>query len=62
MYYTSVIIIFGFSILALSKFYAEHLLWPAHRCGNAGRRLMGSMLLLPRLIIFFKPLGKESDG
>jgi uncharacterized protein len=61
MYYTSVIIIFGFSILALSNFTPS--IYFGLLTGAAMlAALMGSMLLLPRLIIFFKPLGKESDG
>ncbi len=57
MYYTSVIIIFGFSILALSNFTPS--IYFGLLTGAAMlAALMGSMLLLPRLIIFFKPLGK----
>ncbi|HCS28257.1 MAG TPA: hypothetical protein DIW43_12435, partial [Spongiibacteraceae bacterium] len=58
MYYTSVIIIFGFSILALSNFTPS--IYFGLLTGAAMlAALMGSMLLLPRLIIFFKPLGKQ---
>lgn len=57
MYYTSVIIIFGFSILALSNFTPS--IYFGLLTGAAMlAALLGSMLLLPRLIIFFKPLGK----
>ncbi len=59
MYYTSVIIIFGFSILALSNFTPS--IYFGLLTGAAMlAALLGSMLLLPRLIIFFKPLGKEA--
>ncbi|MFT5604389.1 MAG: putative RND superfamily exporter protein [Paracoccaceae bacterium] len=57
MYYTSVIIIFGFSILALSNFTPS--IYFGLLTGAAMlAALLGSMLLLPRLIISFKPLGK----
>jgi len=61
MYYTSVIIIFGFSILALSNFTPS--IYFGLLTGAAMlAALMGSMLLLPRLIILLKPLGPgESD-
>lgn len=56
MYYTAVIIIFGFSILALSNFTPS--IYFGLLTGAAMlAALLGSMLLLPRLIIFFKPLG-----
>lgn len=57
MYYTAVIIIFGFSILALSNFTPS--IYFGLLTGAAMlAALLGSMLLLPRLIIFFKPLGR----
>ncbi len=61
MYYTSVIIIFGFSILALSNFTPS--IYFGLLTGAAMlAALMGSMLLLPRLIILVKPLGPGESG
>lgn len=57
MYYTSVIIIFGFSILALSNFNPS-IYFGLLTAGAMFAALMGSMLLLPRLILLVKPLGK----
>ncbi len=61
MYYTAVIIIFGFSILALSNFTPS--IYFGLLTGAAMlAALMGSMLLLPRLILLLKPLGPEMKG
>lgn len=57
MYYTSVIIIFGFSIMVLSKFIPT--IYFGVLTGVAMfAALMGALLLLPKLIIIFKPFGK----
>ncbi|MBU2986989.1 MMPL family transporter [Saccharophagus degradans] len=57
MYYTSVIIIFGFSIMVLSKFIPT--IYFGLLTGVAMfAALMGALLLLPKLIILFKPFGK----
>ena len=57
MYYTAVIIIFGFSILALSNFTPS--IYFGLLTGAAMfAALLGSLLLLPRLLMLFKPLGK----
>jgi predicted RND superfamily exporter protein len=56
MYYTSVIIIFGFSILALSNFNPS-IYFGLLTGGAMLASLLGSMLLLPRLIILVKPMG-----
>lgn len=57
MYYTSVIIIFGFSILALSNFNPS-IYFGLLTAGAMLAALLGSLLLLPRLIVMFKPLGR----
>lgn len=58
MYYTSVIIIFGFSIMVLSKFIPT--IYFGVLTGVAMfAALMGALLLLPKLIILFKPFGKH---
>ncbi|MBO6753680.1 MAG: MMPL family transporter, partial [Spongiibacter sp.] len=58
MYYTSVIIVFGFSILALSNFTPS--IYFGLLTGLAMvAALMGAMLLLPKLILLVKPLGAE---
>lgn len=58
MYYTSITIIFGFSILALSNFKPS--IYFGLLTGVAMlSALLGSLLLLPRLLILFKPLGAE---
>ncbi|WGO99207.1 MMPL family transporter [Saccharophagus degradans] len=57
MYYTSVIIIFGFSIMVLSKFIPT--IYFGLLTGVAMfAALMGALLLLPKLIILFKPFGR----
>ena len=60
MYYTSITIIFGFSILALSNFkpsiYFGVLTGTAMLCA-----LLGALLLLPRLLLVVKPLGPEAS-
>ncbi|WP_339340031.1 MMPL family transporter, partial [uncultured Oceanicoccus sp.] len=59
MFYTSIIIIIGFSVLALSNFN------PSINFGLLTgmamfAALMGSLLLLPQLLITFKPLGPDA--
>jgi uncharacterized protein len=59
MYYTSVIIVFGFSILALSNFTPS--IYFGLLTGLAMvAALLGAMLLLPKLILLIKPLGPEA--
>ena len=59
MYYTSVTIIFGFSILTLSNFTPS--IYFGLLTGVAMfAALLGSLVLLPRLLLLFKPLGSES--
>lgn len=59
MYYTSVIIIFGFSILALSNF-TPSIYFGLLTAGAMLAALLGSMMLLPKLILIIKPLGPET--
>ena len=60
MYYTSVIIVFGFSILALSNFTPS--IYFGLLTGLAMvAALLGAMLLLPKLILLVKPLGPDAD-
>lgn len=59
MYYTSITIIFGFSILALSNFKPS--IYFGLLTGVAMlSALLGSLLLLPKLLLLFKPLGKAA--
>lgn len=58
MYYTSITIIFGFSILALSSFYPT--IYFGLFTGLAMLiALLASLTLLPQLIVMLKPLGPE---
>jgi len=59
MYYTSVIIVFGFSIMMLSQFIPTIYfgLLTAFAMFSA---LMGALILLPKLILFTQPFGEES--
>lgn len=60
MYYTSIIIIVGFSILSLSNFTPS--IYFGLLTGAAMfAALMGALLLLPQLLIAFKPLGPEKQ-
>lgn len=61
MYYTSVIIIIGFSILVLSNFIPT--IYFGLLTGLAMFiALIASLTLLPQLLIFFKPLGPDADN
>ena len=60
MYYTSLTIIIGFSILALSSFIPS--IYFGLLTGLAMFiALIAALTLLPQLIIYFKPLGPNSD-
>lgn len=60
MYYTSITIIFGFSILALSSFYPT--IYFGLFTGLAMLiALLASLTLLPQLIVMLKPLGPEAS-
>lgn len=56
MYYTSVTIIAGFSILALSNFRPSIYFGVLTACAM-GVAMLGALLLLPRLLMLFRPLG-----
>ena len=59
MYYTSITIIFGFSILALSNFKPS--IYFGLLTGAAMlSALLGSLLLLPKLLLLFRPLGSPA--
>ena len=61
MYYTSVTIIIGFSILVLSNFIPS--IYFGLLTGLAMVvALIAALTLLPRLIILFQPLGPEHPG
>ena len=60
MYYTSITIIFGFSILAFSNFRPS--IYFGLLTGVAMlSALLGSLMLLPRLLLLFRPLSKDAD-
>ncbi len=60
MFYTSVTIICGFMLLAFSNFIPSVLFGVL--CSVAMLiALLGSLTLLPRLLIFFKPFGREGQ-
>ena len=59
LYYTSITIIFGFSILAFSNFKPSIYFGLLTGVAMLSALLGGSLMLLPRLLIFFKPLGSE---
>lgn len=59
MFYTSVIIVIGFGIMVLSKFIPT--IYFGLLTGLAMfAALLGALLLLPKLIILFKPFGKPN--
>ncbi len=59
MYYTSLIIVFGFSIMVLSEFIPT--IYFGLLTGFAMfAALMGALLLLPKLILLVKPFSKET--
>jgi len=60
MYYTSIIIIVGFSILTLSNFKPS--IYFGLLTGVAMlAALLGAMVLLPKLILIIKPFGPEES-
>jgi predicted RND superfamily exporter protein len=59
MYYTSVTIIVGFSILAFSNFRPS-IYFGLLTAFAMFAALMGALMLLPKLLLFFKPLGVKS--
>ncbi|GAB3372485.1 MMPL family transporter [Spongiibacter taiwanensis] len=60
MYYTSVIIVFGFSMLSLSNFKPSIYFGLLTSLAMVAA-LLGAMLLLPKLILLIKPLGPEGS-
>ncbi len=58
MYYTSVIIVVGFGVLALSNFKPTIYFGLLTGMGMVAA-LLGALLILPRLILLFKPFGPE---
>ena len=61
MFYTSVIIVFGFSIMGLSKFIPT--IYFGALTGLAMlAALMGSLLLLPKLILWVRPFSLEKSA
>jgi predicted RND superfamily exporter protein len=59
MYYTSITIIIGFSILSLSNFIPT-VLFGLLTGVAMSMALIAALALLPRLIILFKPFGREA--
>lgn len=59
LYYTAITIVVGFSILALSQFIPS-IYFGVFTAIAMIAALLGSLTLLPKLILIFKPLGKES--
>ncbi len=60
MYYTAVIIIVGFSILALSEFIPS-IYFGVLTALAMFAAILGSLTLLPKLILMTKPFGPESE-
>nr|WP_286805507.1 MULTISPECIES: MMPL family transporter [unclassified Marinimicrobium] len=60
MYYTAVIIIVGFSILALSEFIPS-IYFGLLTALAMFAAILGSLTLLPKLILMTKPFGKEGE-
>lgn len=58
MYYTSVIIVVGFGVLALSNFKPTIYFGLLTGAGMVAA-LLGALLVLPKLIVIFKPFGAE---
>lgn len=60
MYYTAITIIVGFSVLALSEFIPSIYFGLLTSLAMLAA-ILGSLTLLPKLILMVKPLGPESD-
>ena len=60
MYYTSVIIVLGFSVLSLSEFVPTIIFGVLTGIAMLAA-LLGSLLLLPRLLAVLKPFGPETS-
>jgi predicted RND superfamily exporter protein len=60
MYYTSVTIVVGFSILMLSQFIPS-IYFGVLTAFAMFMAIVGSLTLLPKLILMMKPLGPEKE-
>lgn len=61
MFYTAITIIVGFSVLALSKFIPSIYFGLLTSLAMLAA-ILGSLTLLPKLILLIKPLGPETEG
>jgi len=61
MYYTTLTVVIGFSTLTLSNFNPS-IYFGLLTVLAMVAAVLGALLLLPRLIILFKPLGPEGNG
>jgi predicted RND superfamily exporter protein len=60
LYYTTVTVVIGFSTLTLSNFKPS-IYFGLLTVLAMAVAVLGALLLLPRLIVQFKPLGPEAD-
>jgi predicted RND superfamily exporter protein len=60
MYYTTITIVIGFSMLTLSNF-TPSIYFGLLTVLAMTAAVLGALLLLPRLIILFRPLGPEGQ-
>ncbi|MEM1156558.1 MAG: MMPL family transporter, partial [Pseudomonadota bacterium] len=60
LYYTTITVVVGFSMLTLSNFNPSIYFGVLTVLAMAAA-VVGALLLLPRLIILFKPLGPEAS-
>jgi predicted RND superfamily exporter protein len=60
MYYTTVTVVVGFSVLTLSNF-TPSIYFGLLTVLAMVAAVLGALLLLPLLIILFKPLGPEAE-
>lgn len=61
LYYTTVTVVVGFSMLTLSNFNPS-IYFGLLTVVAMAAAVLGALLLLPRLILLFKPLGPEASG
>jgi len=61
LFYTTVTVIIGFSMLTVSNFNPSIYFGMLTVLAMAAA-VIGALLLLPRLILLFKPLGPEAEG
>jgi len=60
MYYTTLTVVIGFSMLVLSNFKPS-IYFGALTVVAMLAAVLGALLLLPRMIVLLKPLGPEGD-